>query len=153
MPNCIRVGHRILATMYAPHAVCITDDKVLEEIGRKETEKARVQLEREARKTERICRREEKQRKKKKKQSDTSCPANSKTTSISTISDDLGALELSSSKSDAICPTCGLSYSETGGLWVCCDSCNQWYNIECTNIYIKKKIPISYYCQECTGQK
>ena len=21
-----------------------------------------------------------------------------------------------------------------GGLWVCCDGCDQWFNIECTNI-------------------
>lgn len=56
------------------HAVCITDDKVLEEMRRKETEKAWVHLEREARKTERIRRREEKQRKKK-KPSETTCPA------------------------------------------------------------------------------
>ena len=30
---------------------------------------------------------------------------------------------------DAICPICGASYANTGGLWICCDKCLQWSSV------------------------
>ena len=36
----------------------------------------------------------------------------------------------SSEESDAVCPKCGLVYSDSGGLWVCCDLCNEWFDIK-----------------------
>ena len=66
---------------------------------------------------------------------------------------EFATLELSSASAesdDAICPKCGVSYADRGGLWVCCDGCDRWFNIEYTNIR-KKKIPDVYYCEDCTS--
>ena len=30
---------------------------------------------------------------------------------------------------EAICPKCGMLYFADSGLWVCCDSCDEWYTI------------------------
>ena len=50
---------------------------------------------------------------------------------------------------NAICHKCGAAYFEGGGLWVCCDGCDRWFNVECT-IIKKKKVPETYFCEECT---
>ena len=54
----------------------------------------------------------------------------------------------SAESDDAVCPKCGASYADIGGLWVCCDGCNQWFNVECTNIR-GKRIPDTFYCEDC----
>ena len=55
-------------------------------------------------------------------------------------------VELSGSESyDAICPKCGLVYSDSKGIWVHCDC---WFDLKCTNIK-KKAIPNFYYCENC----
>ena len=68
-----------------------------------------------------------------------------------TVVDKLAELQLSSSSEsdDAICPKCGVAYADCGGLWVCCDDCNNWYDIECTSIK-DSILPDKYFCEECT---
>ena len=39
---------------------------------------------------------------------------------------------------------CGMLYSTDSGLWVFCDSCDEWYNLKCTNIKSKKRVPEVY---------
>ncbi len=56
----------------------------------------------------------------------------------------------SEEEDDAVCPKCGLVYADIGGLWVCCDGCDRWYDVKCTNIK-KKKVPELYYCDDCVG--
>ena len=53
-----------------------------------------------------------------------------------------------SDSSDAVCPKCGLVYSDSGGLWVSCDGCKQWFDLKCTSIK-RRNIPDVYYCENC----
>jgi hypothetical protein len=52
---------------------------------------------------------------------------------------------------DTVCPKCGLSYEDDDGgkIWVCCDGCNRWYDMKCTNIRSRRKIPDMYLCEQC----
>ena len=52
------------------------------------------------------------------------------------LSDDNDNESSSEAESDTVCPKCGLVYSDSGGLWVCCDRCNQWFDVKCTNIFL-----------------
>ena len=59
-------------------------------------------------------------------------------------------LQLSTSEGEsdnAICPKCGVAYTDSEGLWVCCDGCDRWFNVECTTIK-RKKLPDVYVCEE-----
>ena len=49
----------------------------------------------------------------------------------------------------AICPMCGLIYRDDGGFWVCCDGCDVWFDLKCTDIKSEKLIPEEYYCHNC----
>ena len=53
-----------------------------------------------------------------------------------TIENLLEGLEISSSVDDAICPVCGAMYSEdvNNDVWICCNECDMWLNLKCTNI-------------------
>ena len=147
-------------------AVCITEDEVLEELKKKENEKAQIEKEKEVKKLDRIQKREEKRleterrkrekaekmtkRGKESKKTHSAKETNEETASKASmeIVTEFATLELSSASAeldDAICQKCGVSYADRGGLWVCCDGCDRWFNIECTNIR-KKKIPDVYYC-------
>ena len=46
----------------------------------------------------------------------------------------------SSEAEDTVCLKCGLVYADSDGLWVCCDGCNQWFDLNCTNI-TGRKVP------------
>ena len=69
---------------------------------------------------------------------------NKEKVSQASIVEEFAKLQLSSASEaesdNAICPKCGVAYTESGGLWVCCDGCNRWFNVECTTIK-KKKLP------------
>ena len=49
----------------------------------------------------------------------------------------------------AICPKCGFVYPDEGDVWVCCDSCEAWYDLKCTGYTREEEIPDFYYCFEC----
>ena len=53
--------------------------------------------------------------------------------------------------SDAECPICGAIYGseDDESIWICCDGCNSWFNIECTSLSQRKKIPDKYFCNSC----
>ena len=60
--------------------------------------------------------------------------------------------ELSDSD-DAACPKCGLVYADDDdedSLWVCCDTCNRWFDLQCTNIQNKRRVPNTFICKYCT---
>lgn len=39
-----------------------------------------------------------------------------------------------SEEDSAACPICGLMYVDDDGVWICCDRCDQWFDIHCTDI-------------------
>lgn len=55
---------------------------------------------------------------------------------------------------DAVCPKCGLAYAnddDESGLWICCDTCDRWFDLKCTNIRSKRRVPNTYICEECSN--
>ena len=54
-----------------------------------------------------------------------------------------------SSDDDAVCPKCGLMYSADNGVWICCDGCDSWYDLKCTNIRSRRNVPDIFYCENC----
>lgn len=61
-------------------------------------------------------------------------------------------MSLEDDDDSAVCPKCGLAYMDDdneNGLWVCCDICNQWFDLPCTNIRNKGRVPNTYICEEC----
>ena len=59
---------------------------------------------------------------------------------------DVGSSE---DEDDAICPACGASYANAGGLWISCDNCLQWYDFKCTKLRNPQRLPKSYICCSC----
>lgn len=57
--------------------------------------------------------------------------------------------EGNSDEDNAVCPKCGLVYQDDGGFWICCDGCNDWYDIKCTKIKSKKRVPEVFFCDNC----
>lgn len=156
------------------NAVCITDVEVLEELKGKKTEKAEAEQVKAVKKLERERKREEREKKKrevaerkKKKQEekrkkvrvgDDGNPGKRVLRSkggglhaeLAAMQLDSSPSEASEAESDAICPKCGLVYSEgDGGTWVCCDSCSNWFDFKCTGLKNKRNIPDLYYCDDC----
>ena len=56
--------------------------------------------------------------------------------------------DYSESEEDTVCPKCGHMYSDSRVLWVCCNGCNQWFYLKCTNIKMRN-IPDFSYCENC----
>ena len=51
---------------------------------------------------------------------------------VEDLASDLEQLTVLHDDSDGECPNCDKLFSEEC-LWVCCDECQQWYDIECQN--------------------
>ena len=51
-------------------------------------------------------------------------------------------------ESYAECPNCGAIYGTIDCLWVCCDGCDSWFDINCT-LLNPNEIPDVYYCNFC----
>ena len=49
----------------------------------------------------------------------------------------------------ATCPLCGLIYPDDGGFWICCDGCDDWFDLKCTDIKSKRHVPDVYLCKKC----
>ena len=149
--------------------VCITDDDVLEELRVKETEKKEAeekkrmkQIEKEQKRKQREeKKREEKKREEEEKKKKRATEKELRKTKeqlraidkVTAIGELLEELELSSDtsndESDAVCPMCGRVYSDDNGIWICCDGCNSWFDIKCTNIRSRRNIPDTYLCENC----
>ena len=119
----------------------------LKEIEKKEAEEAKKmkQLEREQKK---------KEREKKRREEDKAKAMGKRTRENEAVEDLLAGIQLSddiakeSSEEDAICPNCGLMYSADDGIWICCDGCDSWYDLKCTNIR-GRNISDTFYCENC----
>lgn len=46
------------------------------------------------------------------------------------------------------CQVCGAIFEESSSLGICCDKCDLWYCLECTNLS-EENIPDTYYCYRC----
>lgn len=146
------------------NAICLTDEEVLEGLVKKEKEKISATEKREARKLKREKKREERERKKKAAQESKKKTAKcSKKTAKNQdervlrkrgqkeegLHAELAAINLSEEssegESDATCPKCGLTYSESdGSLWIYCDGCSSWFDFKYTGLKNKRKIPDLY---------
>lgn len=55
---------------------------------------------------------------------------------------------------DAACPKCGKVYGDDqdeNGLWVCCNACNQWFDLQCIGIKSQRRVPNIYICEYCNN--
>lgn len=142
-------------------ACCITDLEVLEELKAREEEKAQVEemklakkLEREKKAQERKEAKErralEKQRKRNEREK-TLRRKGSRSQPMGVCAEDLASdlerLTVLHDDSDGECPNCGKLFSKEC-LWVCCDECQQWYDIECQKLS-RKNIPDEFVCNQC----
>ena len=41
----------------------------------------------------------------------------------------------------------GLEYVEDDSVWICCDGCDNCFDLKCTDVC--KNIPEEYFCEEC----
>ena len=158
-------------------AVCITNSEVLEELKAQEAAKLEEEQKKERRKIERgekkqnvvleekkkkgnISKKQEKEQPK--RDSKTRPKAVLQTTATYTKERKLEELvqnltidsDNENSHSDeeeerAICPLCGLVYPDDGGFWICCDGCDDWFDLKCTDIKSKRHIPDVYFCEKC----
>jgi len=144
--------------------VCITEDKVLNELKQKEIDKRKAEEERAAKQLEKARKKKEKQQKEQKRQDKAA-----KTASVAKDDQQLKAKkktwtvsfkdvekETSSTDSDSTtCPLCGMVFADddTGDFWICCDRCDQWFDRKCTRIRNSRKIPDSYICEKCVKEK
>ena len=155
MPNATGAEKRKRKPALNHRAVCVTEDEVLEELKKKENEKTqrekdrsdriqRKRIETQRAKQEKVKRMTKQVKYQRRKQDEVE-------TGSEVMVAEFATLHLSSDSAesdDAVCPKCGASYADIGGLWVCCDGCNQWFNVECTNIR-RKRIPDIFYCEDC----
>lgn len=62
-----------------------------------------------------------------------------------------------SEEDNAACPICGLMCVDDDGVWICCDRCDQWFDIHCTDIssetllekYFVSYVGHEYLCISC----
>jgi hypothetical protein len=156
-------------------AVCITNSEVLQELKEKERgkmeekelacakkrekeEKKREREEKkqmkrkaiELRKKEREEKRKLKEREKEEKARLRAAQGKGKMKAYDIV-EDFSNMSLDDDDDDAVCPKCGLVYAddEEDNLWICCETCNQWFDLKCTNIRNKHRVPSIYICGEC----
>ena len=151
-------------------AVCLTDYDELERCKAEQDEKKKAAEAKELRRALRERKREEREKQEKERQEKrgrnkkgegdkqgTRKPVRGRgkcqNKGVTDLAEELLAIQIasdSSEDSDATCPKCGLRFSEDSGTtWIACNSCHQWYNLSCTKIKNRKKIPSCFYCENC----
>ena len=88
---------------------------------------------------------QEKEKKEKKKRNENGI-------SIESALDKLTLSDVELSQEEAtVCPKCGLLYEDGDEevTWVCCDKCDRWFDWSCTKLRNKKKIPETFFCENC----
>ena len=136
----------------------------LEELKEKEQRKVEEKESKDAKKKERLQKKQEREEKRQqdmeKKRSRAEGKKGVKERKQKDVEDEMKGLRIAGDcghgeteeDEDAVCPICGKRYSSddtVNGLWVCCDSCEQWYDLPCTNIRNKRRLPKSYICEDC----
>lgn len=148
-------------------AVCITDSDVLQELKDKQTRKAEAEKEVAERRLQREKKRQEREKKKtgvemrrrerQKKKEDKQGQSNRRQEKESRkrgkkerqANATCAATCTSESEEDnAVCPICGMMYVDDDGVWIGCDGCDQWFNIQCTDIS-SETLPDKYFCEVC----
>ena len=152
-------------------AVCITDIEVLEKIKSQEAAKVAEQQAKEARRLEREKKKAEGEEKKKakeaekerkkmerkrklqkkpeKRKSKVKCGKSQQKKGMSMVNNEENSTKVEDDEDSAICPMCGFVYPDEGDVWVCCDSCEVWYDLKCTGYTREEQIPDLYYCFKC----
>ena len=138
--------------------VCLTDSEVLEELKTKEKEKIAAEETKKAKQLERKRKRLEKEEKKKEKESlrkektKRKQPVR-KRVSPPPLDQMVTKLTMSDSEDEednTVCPKCGLvCKDDPDGFWVCCDACDLWYCLKCTDIPSKNCVPDIFICYKC----
>ena len=123
----------------------------LKEIEKKEAEQAKKtkQLEREQNRKEKEKEKREKEERKKAKAIERKGRSRKQ---LQTVEDLFVGMQISdeeSSDDDAVCPKCGLMYSADSAVWICCDGCDSWYDLECTNIQSRRNSRDTFYWENC----
>ena len=129
-------------------ATCLTDADFLQGLKDQEEQKREKAAEKEARKKrlekmlltslKRKGRKPKTRRGKAEKPTATRCSTDSEEDECPT----------SEEGSTCTCPTCGLVYGEDGSTWICCDLCNSWFDLKCTDVDAEH-IPQSFFCEDC----
>ena len=52
-------------------------------------------------------------------------------------------------ESEAECPRCGLMYGEDDSMWIQCDNCGLWWDLECSGLGDRENIPNTFICGNC----
>ena len=124
--------------------------------AQKEERKKQKAREKEEKERDKVQRRIEKEQKRREKKTATS-RRKPKTTvdaldvdEVTSLFPDMDVNDGSESEDTVtVCPKCGMIYGDDSNvLWFCCDGCDAWLNIQCTDVS-RNNIPESYYCEQC----
>lgn len=67
---------------------------------------------------------------------------------VDTITRNLRSCTINDQEEETHCPIFNALYDDSCSIWICCDKCNVWYNLECTNMP-EDSVPDSFYCGRC----
>ena len=89
------------------------------------------------------------QKKPEKRKSKVKCGKSQQKKGMSMVNSEENSTKVEDDEDSAICPMCGFVYPDEGDVWVCCDSCEAWYDLKCTGYTREEQIPDLYYCFKC----
>lgn len=149
LPKALSKPKRKKPPALTSQAVCITDAEVLAHLKHEKLEAEQKKLaDQEEKERKRLVREEKKKEKEKKDKAKRGRKKGGK--KQADIDDAIADLKIFSEEDDnAVCPKCGKVYPDDGGLWVCCDKCDNWFDFECTNIPSRRRIPEIFICDSC----